>query len=632
MATRLKTVHYAFPTLASLTNNTLTNLTQRTIYLPETGTKTFRKVVAHVTFDDIVTATGGTLTTKTLNLRLAAVAYTSVANANTLTNSGENGSFHLAADFTTHFSTNWTGTSMTCDFQIQVNQSTGTTLGMVNVCVTLEITYEYDDTSTTQVKSVMIPLNAPVGALTTGATTYDTFPALDTYLPEASKTYRDIFVVVQGNEHRNAATTDHTMTISVGATTVTTGNYEGALASDRWFRYVFDILAAGFAGGGSTQNFQLHASVARVNHPQAYAVVTYEYDESSSTTIMNSMMLPMEVDSPMGGTTSADYQRATRDLWIEEPATITLQRAAFFVFWQQAAAIAGLNMRIGTGSFVAYTDTASVLCGGNGAMVRNDAAFSFSRGKESLNFDVYRTDASDLGWNVSGFWLLNYTSGKASDGSGSHNHTVMWSLSENGTAAAAGILTTSAQAPTIPEAEYFINALGTRQVVLSGGAPTGFVVLVERLSAEGGVAWEVGYADLAQSDAELGVYHTWSQMRTLFQRFPNDADSTRMPLQTSRRWRWVNGALTTSWNSLGLIFTYHSILSEVAGTVSGSGGGTVNIALHDGTTGEVLKTTSRVGNGAYTIPFYGDTRTCYVTAREGSTLLARSDDDTPTLV
>ena len=82
MATRLKTVFHAFDTLASLTNNTLTNLTQTTIYLPETGTKTFRSVVAHVTFDDIITATGGSITTKTVSLRLGAAGYTSVANAN----------------------------------------------------------------------------------------------------------------------------------------------------------------------------------------------------------------------------------------------------------------------------------------------------------------------------------------------------------------------------------------------------------------------------------------------------------------------------------------------------------------------------------------------------------------------
>lgn len=637
MATRLKTVHYAFPTLASLVNNTLTNLTQRTIYLPETGTKTFRSVVAHVTFDDIITGTGGSLTTKTLALQLGAAGYTTVSNANTLTNSGENHSFYLVADYTSHFTTNWTGTSMTCDFRLQINQSTGTTTGMVNVCVTLEITYEYDDTSTTQVKTVMIPLDAPVSNVTTSATTYGTLPALDTYLPESSKTYRGMYVVVQGNEARNAATTDHTMTINVGSTTVTTGNYEGALASDRCFRYVFEFLAAGFTGSGSAQNFQLSTTVARVNHPQCFAVITYEYDESATTSVMNSVMLPMEVDSPMGGTTSSDYQRADRVLDIEEPGTITTNRVAFYPHWTQIAAIAGLNMRIGTGSFVAYTDTASVLCGSNAAMVRNDSAFTLVRGRNAMNFDIYRTDAADLGFNISGFWLVNYTSDKATDGSGSHNHTVLWGLAANGTAASASVVTVAAVAPVIPEAEYYITALGTRLTVQPSSAtqPAALIVQAERLSAEGGVAWESIYLDAQQTDAELGVYFAYAQARAQFTRWPNDPDTSRLVLDTSRRWRIVtNGASAAcpAWFGLTLLITYHSILSEVAGTVSGSSGGTVDLKVHDGTSGEVLKTGSRTGNGTYSIGFFGDTRTVYVTARESGTLLGRSDDDTPTLV
>jgi hypothetical protein len=632
MATRLKTIKYAFPTLASLTNNTLTTLTQTTIYIPEaTGTVTFRSVVAHVTMDDIITATGGTLTTKTLNLRVGAASYTSVANANALTNSGENASFWLSADYTSHFTTNWSGTSMTCDFQLQINQSTGTTLGMVNVCVTLDITYQYDDTQATHVKTVMIPLNAPVAGLTTSAVTYDTAPALDTYLPEASKTYREVFIVLQGNEHRNAATTDHTMTLNFGSSTVTTGNYEGALGSDRFFRYVWNLTAAGWSTTGSTQAFQASATVARVNHFQAYLVVTYEFDPSSSSTIMNSVMLPMDLTSPMGGTTSSDYQRGTRELFIQEPATITTSRVAFYVFWQQIAAISTLNFRIGTGSFTAYTDTASVLCGSDAAMIRNDSAFTLARGRNSLNMDVYRSDTADFGWNISGFWIINYTSGKATDGVGAHNHTVEWGIQQNGTAAVTTNYTISATAPVIPETNYYIAALGTQLIVQANNtiAPSGYVVLVERLSAEGGMQWEPAYLDSSQTDPEIGVFPMYSQMKSLFQRWPNDPDSHRMNLETSRRWRvHINGSTAvTAWISLSIVFTYHSINYTVSGTVSGSGGGTVNIGVWR-VSGEKVLSTSRVGNGSYSLTWYDDTEDLYAEAIEDSTHMGRSDDGT----
>lgn len=629
MATRLKTVKYAFPALASLTNNTLTTLTQITIYLPETGTKTFRSVVAHVTMDDIITATGGTLTTKTLNCRLGAAAYTSIANANGLTNSGENASFWLSADYTSHFTTNWTGTSMTCDFQLQINQSTGTTTGMVNVCVTLDITYEYDDTSTTHVKTVIIPLNAPVGTIATTATTYDTIPVLDTYLPEASKTYRQIFVVMQGNEHRNTATTDHTMTLRIGTASVTTGNYEGGLASDRFFRYVWDATSV-YPSTAATQTWQPTATVARVNHHQAYLVVTYEFDPSASTTIMNSVMLPMDLASPMGGTTSSDYQRGSRELFIQEPATITTSRVAYYVFWQQIAAISTLNFRIGTGAFTAYTDAASVTCGTNAAMVRNDSAFTLARGRNTLNFDVYRSDTADFGWNISGFWIINYTSGKATAGVGAHNHTVEWSLAQNGTAAAATNYTDAASAPVIPETNYFITAVGNHLVVQPSGtvALSGMTILVERLAAEGGIEWEPVYMDSSQTDPEIGVFFAYAQSRTFFKRWPgDDYVGSRVDIETSRRRRvHLNGSTAvTGWISLNLIFTYHTITYTISGTVSGSSGGTVTIGVWRPGTGEKLLQTSRTGNGTYSLTWYDNTENLFTEAWESSTLVGRSD-------
>lgn len=627
MVTRLKTVQFSFPTLASLVNNTLTNLTQITVYLPESS-KTFRKVIAHLTFDDIITATGGTLTTKTRELRLGAAAYTSVANANTLTNSGENGSFYISTDFTSHFTTNWTGTSMTCDFRCQINQSTGTTLNLVNASVTLDITYEYDDTSATQVKTVWIPLNAPVGALATSkpGTQNDVIPNLDTYLPEATKTYRDMHIVVQGNEHRNGATTDHTITMQFDTgSTVTTGNYEGALASDRWFRYVWSVN--GLFTTNATHNFFIWASVARVNHAQVWLTVTYEFDLASTTDVMNSLMLPMEIDSPMGGTTSSDYQRATRELFVQEP-NVALQNLAFYAFWEQQAAIAGLNLRVGTGSFVTYTDAASQLCGGNGCMVRNDAptGLTFARGRNSLLLDIYRTDTADLGWNVSGFWIINYTSDVHADGPGAHNHTILWNLTNTGTANTSTELTISATAPVIPETNYYMTAIGTQYSYINAGtAASGAIVSVERLAAgEGGVAWENAYKDITSTDAELGVHTMYSQMKDLFLRWPGDLGADRMDVETARRWRVQVTPVVASFHHLDLLFTYHTITFAVAGNVTGFTG-TVNLNLHRANTGEKVKTTTRSGDGAYSFTWYDDTEDMFVSADDG-TLFGRSTD------
>ncbi len=631
MATRLKTVKYAFPVLASLTSGTLTNLTQITVYLPESG-MTFRSVVAHVTFSDSAT-TAGNLTGNALNLRLGAAAYTSIANANALTNSGENTSPWLTADFTSHFTANWSGTSMTCDFQAQIT-SAGTPTTLINVCVTLDITYAYDDTSATHIKTVMIPLNAPVGTMATAATTYDTIPVLDTYLPEASKAYRNIYLVMQGNIAFNTNTTSCAVTMRVGTASEVTGTWPGTLASDQFIRYVY-YLTATYPSTAATQTFQPTTSVTnRFNHFQAYLVVTYEFNPSTTTSVMNSVMLPMELASPMGGTTSSDYQRGTRELWIEEPGTITTNRVAFYPFWQQISSISTLNLRIGTGSFVVYTDIATVLCGSNAAMVRNDAAFTLARGRNSLNFDVWRSDAADFGWNLCGFWLVNYTSSVATAGIGAHNHTVEWGLVQRTTAAVATNYTVAATAPVIPESDYFINALGTQLVAESSGtvAPSGYTVLVERLAAEGGIEWEAAYIDSSQTDPEIGAYLVYSQMRTLFKRFPGDADPTRIDITTARRWRvHVNGSTAVSvWIGLNIIMTYHTITYSVADSISGGFSGTVTIGLHRSdanatSPGETVKTTTRSGDGSFSLTWYDNIESMYISANDG-THVGRSTD------
>lgn len=625
MATRLKTVEFSFPALASLANNSLTNLTQITVFLPESGVKTFRKAWVEISMDDIITNTGGSITTKTINLRLGAAAYTSTTNANTLTNTGENLSLFLERDFTSHFTTNWTGTSMTCDVQLQINQSTGTTTGMVNVCCVLYVTYEYDDTSTTQLKTAYIPLNAPATTLPTVKTSHDTIPALDTYLPEASKTYRSIHIVTQANRNHSAAT-DHTVTYELSSLgTVVTGNYESALASDVWSRYVWDITT--YITTNTTHTFNVWSSLTARHHSmQAWLVVTYEFNASTTTSVLNSIVLPMEIESPMGGNAAADFQRADREFWIQE-SNPTINKIACYVFWQATANEAGLNARIGTGSFVAYTNTGSgLICGNKGLMIRNDAptGLSFGRGRNKLQLDIYNTSTTQRGGNVGSFWIVNYTSDKHPDGVGAHNHTVFWPLYTEDTGAAVQQKITTADAPNIPETNYFITALGLQYGAMIGATSQGISIKIERLVAEGGLIFEPGYSDIGQHDAEMGRYDIFAQIRNLFNRWNGDADTMRLPLETNRRYIIQSSNAVAHHTLLKMMITYHTITYPVSGTVTGSNGGTVNLSLVRDNTGEVVLKTTRSGNGAYSFTWHDNTESVHVSAYETNDYIGRS--------
>lgn len=632
MATRLKTVEYTMPVLASMVDNTLTALTSITISLPEAPSGTdFKSVIALVSAMQTATAQGN-ITTRRIDFSVGGATAGTHTNSNLYTGSGEDIFVFHAADMTSHFVANWTtGTSKSFAASVLMD-GTATNAAFTNVNVTIFITYEYDDTATTQIKTVRIPVNCGTGVFGTAkpGTALDTIPDLSTELPEASKVYRSNYITLQGMRS-STVTTDSTITLQLDNTTaITSGIFEGGAATNYFMRYVWNCSAV--LNTASTMGFFAWGSVANMwYHMQAWLTVTYEFDATSSNDTYVSLLLPMEINSPMGGTTSSDYQRGDREFFIEEPGSVTTKYIAFYSFWDQAAAIAGINQRIGTGAFVTFTnDTSAQFAGNNAAMIENNTAFTLARGRNSLNWDVYRTDATDLGFNTSGFWIVNYTAGKPTQGYGAANHTVFWNLGAFFDGTANVIRTISAVAPALPETDRFYSAVGTRYLYFTNttGNAAGVTLQVERLAAEGGTQWESAYTDIGQTDPETGLHLTFSQVRTLFRRWGDDvyADPSRMSLQIARRWRTVLANSASSFDYLDLIFTYHSIPFTVSGNITGSSGGTVTISLHRESNGEKVLETSRVGDGSYSLTWYDNTENVYTEAYESSTKIGRSDN------
>jgi hypothetical protein len=341
-----------------------------------------------------------------------------------------------------------------------------------------------------------------------------------------------------------------------------------------------------------------------------------------------SLLLPASFDSPMGGTASADAQRCANDLWIEEAATITVQKSAFRLMWDQIGSLGGLNFRVAAQSYNTYTDTAAVLGGGNALQRTCDSAISLARGKNTLTADVYRTDATDRGWGLSGLWIINYKCAKPTNGWGRANRTCIWSLLQYGTGNFLNQIDISATAPAIPEASYYLSCVGIEfMTMFSGNTQTyGYNILVERLSGEGvGHKWERAYLDASHTDTEVGVRFYRACIMQYFERYPGDPEASRFDLETSRQWRIHPMQIVAVLGKLLLYYTYHALTFSVSGTVTGSGGGTVNLYLFDDTDKTLLLTGSRSGNGAYTLTWYDSARNVFVDAREDGTHLGRSE-------
>lgn len=639
MATRIKTVEYAFPMdITTLATATRRDQAAITLYLPENTSRVFRSVRLRVSYRDTATA-ATSLTSPLVGIKLGAVAFSDATLGNPTANSGESCQYVFERDVTAYFTTNFgAGTSQTCQVG---TQHTGPSV--TNICVKVIITYEWDDAAqTTRVKTVRIPIESRAGALTATLANIGTtqVPALDTFLPESTKVYRNIFLEAIYNEYTAGAANDAALGISIGgAAEQLTAVHESSLASSCAGIAIFNQGAAPTWSTAAAQDLQARSTnittASTFNHVAFVLYVTYEYDHSASTTILNSLMIPLGTIDLPGATTATDAAQIEKEFYIEEPGTITLVQSGALIQYTQTAAV-GPNVSFGGQTARAYTDTAMAFCGETFLTHRVDAGgaagagLTLARGKNPWRWAVHIGTAGFTPGSFDGWLIVNYTSGKASAGDAVHNHSVHFNMQDT---QASGTISTiaAAQFIFIPEAKWWRTSLGFYSNNVGGTAsPQYWFFGAEVLAGEGDRQdfREVGKGWFTH-DGEVGWYpisiDAQDEAAGEFQRFDADPDATRLALEGSRRWKLAFGQAAS--RPLAAWLTYHSIEFQAAGTVSGSGGGTVNIACYRKSDGLKLGSTSRVGDGAYSITGYDSTETVFCEARESGLLVARSDDD-----
>jgi hypothetical protein len=634
VALRTKTIEYAFATdTATLAAAARRDLAAITLYIPETSSRTFRSVIVEVNVrgDETVAAS---MTSWLIGIKLGAAAFNDVTTTLTLTNTGDQQSHVFTRDVTSYFTTNFgAGGSQTCQVGLQFGA-----LATANHTVKIIITYEYDDASaTTRVKTVRIPLESNTAQLTATLANIGTtqIPLLDTFLPESSKVYRRIWMEFWFNDGGNA-TTDFSLGVALtGGTTiaeVAIYRCEQALNTAVFGKAHWDL---GALVTSATANLQArsNATASRFSLLGAVLYVTYEYDHSASTTILNSLVLAGSDETGWPGNTAAgDRSRFERIVWIEEPGTITLAQSGFLCFISDPGTVT-LNVLAGSQTARAYALTAGSAQSGPYVFTHRidsgsgGGAFgTLARGRNLIDVDRYSTVAS-AGSNFSVLLFLNYTSDKHADGDGAHAHSTCWSICEP-----ANALTTQRNiaAPTalfnIPETNYYLVGLAFEVLgVMVGAAASGLVLQAERQSAEDpGAGWVDFATALIRSDAELGVQWSIGATREEWDRWPTDPDSYRMAIETTRQYRICS--VTTMTLGVRAWLTYHGITFTVSGNVTGSSGGTVNIDVFRTASGEKIGSTSRVGNGAWSFTWYDNTENVFAAARESASLLGRSDD------
>lgn len=638
MTTRVKTLWFATEKSdASVADATLTALPQITVYA-ENSSRTFRAALVWVHYSDMSTATGATVGEHRVACSVNGAGATTITELDDITNSGENMAGWLGPfDFTSHFTSNFpAASSATLDLSVYFDITTGTGLTTNNIGALIALTYEFDDSAATQYATAIVPMESLVGAMGTAEAEIGTnqIPKLTGTggLLEnvASVVVRQQFFVVEGNDESAATATNYTLNTRID--TGTTKTFQATvknLASDSYRAFIhIESPAAGSAHAWKAWT----TGAGRLNHAAHTMYVTYEFAVSGTTEWLNSILIPFEIASPMGGTASGDRSRFRRTFTIPEPATITLKQSAVRLhFVAGAANLGGLNVAVGSQAFRAYTNNVSMVCGGSVLQQRIDsgsaqgAGISLARGDgNTITIDCYRTDATDLGWNLTGVIILNYKSGVSASGIWAHTHTTWWKVLD-WDAALTSLREAAAMAPNIPEANWWLTAIGYHMVHWDTASANGIQWEAEILAGEGMAdGWRDLYADIFVKDAERACQIVYCRARDAFDRHPGDTDTDRLALEGSRKYRYANAA--TCAKGVAMIVTYHSITFTLSGTISGSGGGTVNIYVKKAAdpTREVLFTTSRVGNGAYSVTVYDDVADYAVDAFEDDTHVGAS--------
>lgn len=635
MATRLKTIQFAIPTYKStVADATDTNIGTGTIYFPENSALTpitVKSCYLEIGWQDVCTA-AGTIDEHRVSLTLGATGASTITETDNITNTGENmGGVIGPFDFTTYCATNiGTGTSIGYQVNVYFDFSAGTTLGVNNVSAILTLTYEYDDTVTTQIKTVWIPLESKDNALSTSEEEIGTnqIPLLDDFLPEDSVTIRDYFFVIEGNQNA-VGTNDITVSLKIDSETQhDKGTEERALSSDIFTRYVWS-RTSDYPSTSSVHAFKAWANVAAYHHMVITLVVTYEFDTSTTTSCLNSIYIPLELGSPLG---FDDLPSVFERTIMLQEADIVLKQSAFRFNYNASATVSGLNFKSGIQSYREYVNTASMVCGMISLQQRIDSdsvmgtAFSsFDRGRNSLTLYAYNTDITDDPTNLNGYFLINYQSSVHEDGVGVHSHTVFYNLYQWDAFLNDRLTTTFAY--YIPETSYWLNAIGIVSIIWDSTAGNAFIMDVEVKAGEGkGSGFIDLYADAIQGDAERRCSIVWMRGRDAFKRFPDDIDPDRLDATLLRTYRFFTPATTAQ----GIIatLTYHSITYPVSGSCTNYSGDGADIDVYFHSSYDNLPRfvlTTAIG-GTFSGTWYDNTEYIYAVARENNNRVGRSSN------
>lgn len=560
------------------------------IPVPETGSRTFKSVVLRVSFNDRFTV-NNEVTAVRLGIQLGGAAFADTDVTFTQANTADHIFDEWTLDCTAYFNANFgAGASQTCTCALAVATTIASNIGG-NVTAFLEYTYAYDDTvGTTRARTVMAMIGSHSAALTAveqeigldGIAPPSTgqIPNLSTYIEESGVTFTKHIAIVLESTNGSLSTVDLNPEIQIDATAVQLRGVVGqALSTVQVYRDVINWDPAVYSTSTThTLKMRDTTTTTRFHNIGGIMWITYTYNKSTSTRMMNLACVPIEQSndttfSKSGGTTTniaLDEHVYFVKLDIQEPGTITMKQSG--VQLRIANPAAGSNsFKVAAGSQADRTYTPITQLHELVVHHRCDNGWTLARGENRLQFKWYTVVSAGFVMISGGLAWICYSSDVPAGGTTVGNKPLsfftcayvnaLWVRTADIAASGGGQAPISFAAPAWKLSSFFAEG----HYRIAGGA-SAQILLKQNAGEYDGIGW------VQSAESRLAAQELASQWVGFDYSPYVDAHwlaTGKLKPQTAHR------ILMTTGNSflLNLItrITLHNISFPVAGTVTVNG-------------------------------------------------------------
>lgn len=620
----LNRVEYPFDmNVAGLAGSTRYVFPQETLTISETGSRTFLSAVLEVTAEtDNLAITFPDVDQTILEVRLGAASFGVSTGNDNLTDSAEQYTIELGADFVAYFNTNFgSGTTQTCDVAVTIVGVNGSTdWDSINLRAKLIITYQFDEThasADTRTGTLYFPLESNLASMPTSLTELGTNQVPDVLAEMsgmASVVFKetwfeiDIGTTPPGATAQNyLAALDAEGEVALNATNVTP-SIGGWTSRSVWRRNDLDHSVV--------HAFKMRAATTGSFHATVRLCVTFTWDVSTSTRHLNQrivMLTPDQGDTTRSPADSTGNQTHSIEFVVDEPGTLTLSQSAIRVD-RGSFPQTGIDQAITAGAqarkvFLRPVPTiSSTRVGGHRPFQQRvdsgsaeGAAFTLVRGANSLLVDVERVDAGGNEADHPCTLILTYSSDIDPAGVERHAHTVTGPILFDHTRPNDDHNPATVPGIEIPDADYYLHDYTIRGTASGLVGSRSLLISTPRPSSGGWAHLYTTWA--ARVDQENGVMFVSGQMLPLFLRWPGDPGVDRFDAEVERVMVFqFSTAQTWHWN-LQRWYTFSAMPRELAGTVIGAGSGET-VRLHRADTGEHLGDFTTGVGGAWTPKWY----------------------------